>query len=111
MEEAVAGLVGLFATAQGASPDGDWPVAIGPAPDDELLVALLDEVLTAVDAAGVVPVAADLRVDGEGVRGVLRTVLTSAVDVHGAVPKAIAWSGLEFGHDGGRWRCRFTVDV
>jgi SHS2 domain-containing protein len=111
LEEAVRGLVDLFATARGPGPEGDWPVAIGPAPDDELLVSLLDEVLTAVDVTGAVPVAASLEADGDGVRGVLKTVPADAVEVHGAVPKAIAWSGLEFGRRDGGWRCRFTVDV
>lgn len=111
LEEAVAGMVGLFATARHPVPEDDWPVAIGPAPDDVLLVALLDEVLVAVDAAGAVPVRAILEADGAGVRGVLKTVPAAAVEVHGAVPKAVAWSGLEFGSEGGHWRCRFTVDV
>jgi SHS2 domain-containing protein len=111
LEEAVAGLVGLFASTAGLAPEGEWPVALPPAPDEQSLVMLLEEVLAAIDGAGVVPVAADLQVDREGVRGVLRTVAAAAVEVHGAVPKAVAWSGLEFGPEDGRWRCRFTVDV
>lgn len=111
LEEAVVGLVALFAGIDGLAPEGEWPVSLPPAPDDQLLVMLLEEVLAAVDVAGEVPVAAELDADGEGVRGVLRTVPASVVDVHGAVPKAIAWSGLEFGRSDGGWRCRFTVDV
>lgn len=112
LEEAVAGLVGLFVAADGIVPSGSHAVSLPPAPDDVLLVGLLEEVLYLVDAEGAVALdAAVRRRDDGGIDAVLRTAPAEAVEVVGAVPKAVAWSGLAVWRDGDLWRCRFTVDV
>jgi SHS2 domain-containing protein len=87
-------------------------VNLEPADDDEMLIALLDEVIYLVDALAVVPVMVQLeaRADG-GLTGTFQTVPATAVAVIGAVPKGISRSELFIGSRRGRWRCSVEVDV
>jgi SHS2 domain-containing protein len=113
MEEAVAALVQAFADTAGAEVGEPVPLDLEPADDEDLLVALLEEVIYLVEVPGVVPtsVAVAERDDG-GLRGCFDVVPVADVEAIGAVPKAIARSGLAFGRDpGDRWSCRVTVDV
>ena len=112
LEEAVLGLVSVFADVQGLRPSDRHAVTLEPADDEELLVSLLDEVVYVVDALAVVPVAVTLeeRVDG-GLAGWFETVPAAGVEVTGAVPKGISRSDLEIGRDRGRWQCRAEIDV
>jgi len=115
LREAVLALVDSFAAPpSAASPAAGRTVtfSVGPAADDEQLVAVLDEALYAIDALGVVPVDVTVRPTPDGgLDGVFTAVAVDRVEVVGAVPKAVAYSDLVFACEGGLWRCRFTVDV
>jgi SHS2 domain-containing protein len=113
MEEAVAALVESFADTSGADTADPVALSIERAGADDLLVALLEEVLYLVEVLGVVPSAAAIteRDDG-GLGGFFDVVPVAEAEAVGAAPKAVARSDLEFGADaGGRWSCRVTVDV
>ena len=115
LREAVLALVDSFAAPPAAaSPAAGRTVtfSVAPAADDEQLVAVLVEALYAIDALGAVPVDVTLRPTPDGgLDGVFTTVPADAVEVVGAIPKAVAYSDLMLAQTGGLWRCRFTVDV
>jgi SHS2 domain-containing protein len=80
--------------------------------DEDLLVALLEEVVYRLDADGEVPV--DLRVDaspGEGLRVDFTMAGADALPLVGAVPKAVTLHGLSFGPGPEGYACSVTLDV
>jgi SHS2 domain-containing protein len=110
--EAIGALVSIFAQVPEGSATTPLPVVVDPAPDPDLLVALLEEVIFCVDVLGKVPAGARLgQADGGGVAGTLEVVDAADVVLVGPVPKGVSWHGLEMVGDGGRWRCRVVVDV
>lgn len=107
------GLVGAFADTSNADAAEPVALALDPARDDDLLVALLEEVLYLVEVLGVVPSAAAVteRDDG-GLGGFFDVVRVGQVEEVGAAPKAITRGDLRFGpRPDGTWSCRVTVDV
>ncbi len=79
--------------------------------DDDLLVAVLDDVIYLLDTAGEAPV--DLRlteVDG-AVDVEFAMVDATTLDQVGAVPKAVSLNELRLLHGEDRWRCSVTLDV
>lgn len=126
MAEAVRGMVECFADVSGVRSTAVDRVRLAPGSDEELLVALLDEVVFRVDAAGRVPVdvAVDVPVDvpvetadagaaGDGGAVEARLALAELADVGivGAVPKGVSWQDLHIGPDAYGWSCTATVDV
>lgn len=112
LRQAVRGLVGTFADVDGVKPAATVRLGFPPDGGEELLVALLEEVLYLLDTDDAVPVDATITEAGDGgLHG--EFLVAPASDVHpvGAVPKAITRHGLELGERDGRWRCRVTVDV
>jgi SHS2 domain-containing protein len=112
LRQAVLGLVEMFADVDGVAPSDNVPLSFPRAPAEELLVALLAEVLYLLDAEDRLPVDVTLTsaVDG-GLSGAFHVVSTVAVAQCGAVPKAITHHGLEMGQNAATWHCRVTVDV
>lgn len=111
-EEAVAALVAVFADVTDAPAGVPHPFAVGPGPPERLLVELLDEVLTALDADGLVPSAARVEPRGDTLVGELVQVPVDTVQVTGSVAKGVSFEDLRIGPDArGRWRCRAIVDV
>ena len=111
LEEAIAGLVETFAVVP-ARPQREQDLAFGPTDDESLLVEILEAVVTIGDVSGEVPAFATLNDEADGsVIGTLHLVPAEVVEVTGALPKAVARSGLEFGASRGKWRCRVVVDV
>jgi SHS2 domain-containing protein len=79
--------------------------------DDDLLVAVLDEVIYLLDTAGEAPVDLDLQdVDG-GVDVTFAMVDASTLLQVGAVPKAVSFNELRLSHGRDGWRCVVTLDV
>jgi SHS2 domain-containing protein len=112
LEEAVLGLVGAFADVWGMTPSGRVEVTLGPADDEEILIALLDEVMYVLDTTAAVPVEVSLDEGSDGcVSGWFDTVPAASVAITGAIPKGVSRSELIFGEDRGRWRCRVEIDV
>ncbi|MFF5219327.1 archease [Micromonospora sp. NPDC000442] len=110
--EAVAALVGSFTEADGAPPRAERVFHAPPAADEDLLVAVLDEVIFRMETTDELPLATE--VIDNGVDGLLvrwRTTATTDLDLTGAVPKAVSLHELRFGPDGDGWSCAVTLDV
>lgn len=111
LAEAVTGLVESFADLTGARPHRTETVHLAPAPVQDMLVELLDEVVYRLDVHGEVPLDSRLTpaTDG-GLQARFDMVPTDAVEAVGALPKAVSLHGLRVTGDDGWW-CTFTVDV
>jgi SHS2 domain-containing protein len=113
LAEAVSGLVDSFADTAGARPHRTADVRLPPASDEDLLVALLDEVVYRLDTDGELPLdTAVAAAPGGGLEVRLALARTDAVQAVGAVPKAVTLPGLRLARDeGGGWSCAVVVDV
>jgi SHS2 domain-containing protein len=112
LREAIQGLVEVFADVDGVVASARLPLTLPPEEGEDLLVALLEEVLYLLDTEDVVPVDATItEIAGGGLHGEFLVAPTGAVAQQGSIPKAIAHHGLEFRQQAGRWRCRVTIDV
>lgn len=112
LEESVAALLEAFADPSSAAVTGRIPVVLDPAPPEDLLVELLEEVVYLLDVLAVVPLGAvvDVREAG-GVTGFFEVAPSAEVEVVGAAPKAVARSELEVARTASGWRARALVDV
>jgi len=116
LEECVRALAGVFverrpASGPGPGPAGE-PVHLDPAPLEEQLVNLLEEVIYRVEVSGQVALGAQVEeMAGGGLQVRLETVPVSEVELIGAVPKAVAWHQLSVRQQDGRWVARVTLDV
>ncbi len=79
--------------------------------DDDLLVAVLEEVIYLLDTTGEAPVDVNLSQTDDGVDLTFATVNASAVPQVGAVPKAVSLNELHLLHGEHGWRCSVTLDV
>ena len=80
--------------------------------DEELLVALLEEVIYDLDASGDLPVRVRIHPHADGVVAHLWLTHLRRVTVRGAAPKGVAYSQLTLREERpGRWRCVVTIDV
>jgi SHS2 domain-containing protein len=110
--EAVRALVSSFADTSQVVVTETAPVRLEPASDEELLVALLEEVVFLLDVLGMLPADAVIEeaLDG-GLGGTLDLAAVNGANLVGAVPKVVSRAGLGFGFDGEQWVCRATIDV
>jgi SHS2 domain-containing protein len=89
--------------------------AVDEAADEDLLAAVLDEVIYQMEVYGRLP--ADVSIDERTgatagqVEVRFAAVPVEEVAVIGAVPKAVSLHELRFARAGGAWRCHVTVDV
>ena len=113
MAEALRGLVGSFASIAGRQPHRQDSCLMTARSDEDLLVALVDEVIYRLDADGEVPVSVAVRPVLEGGVAVsFALVPVAAAEITGAVPKAASLHELRCAPDAaGRWSCAVTVDV
>lgn len=109
--EAVLGTVETFLDISAVHPVSSHRFRLAANSDEDLLVAVLDEVIYLLDATGVVPVDVELEpVDGEVDVRFATTDARSLPQV-GAVPKAVSLHELSL-HVGPRgWTCSVTLDV
>lgn len=114
LAEAVLGMVECFADVCAVRPTAVEHVRLAEDSDDELLAALLDEVLFRLEVSGRVPV--DVEVDtaddadgGLDVR--LAVAELTAVEITGAAPKAVSWHELHIGAGPYGWSCAVTIDA
>lgn len=110
-EEGVAALVETYLAEEPTKEGTTRQLHLDPAVADRLLLALLDEVIYALDVGPDVPVGAAVRAaEDDGLDVTLRLAPRTAVEGTGAVPKAISRHELQVVRDDG-FRCRFLVDV
>jgi SHS2 domain-containing protein len=113
LEEVVRGVVETFADVRGAAAAREIPVEVGSASDEEVVVALVDDVCHLLNADGLVVVDVSLEEEEEDAdfSGTLFVAPVDAVVATGAAPKGVSRSELSFGRDGSLWRARVLVDV
>ncbi len=109
LAEAALAMVECFADVSGVRPTGVSRIRLDEASDDDLLAALLDEILYRLRAHGQVPVdvEADEAEGGLDVR--LAVAGLTDVRVTGAVPAAVAAEELRIGPGPYGWSCSVTV--
>ena len=113
LAEAVRGLVDSFAVVAGRTPSGRARRHMTARLDEDLLVAVIDEVIYRLDADGQIPVSVAVRraPDG-GVVVFFALVPVAEAEITGAAPKAASLHDLRCAPDAaGRWWCAVTVDV
>ncbi|GHB42288.1 hypothetical protein GCM10010377_36410 [Streptomyces viridiviolaceus] len=111
LAEAVLGMVGCFADVSAARPTAVERVRFTEAGDDELLAALLDEVVYRLEVHGQVPVDVETDEADGGLEVRLAVAALADVEIVGAVPKGVSWHQLRIGPDAYGWSCAVTVDV
>ncbi|MBO8187741.1 archease [Streptomyces spirodelae] len=128
LAEAVLGMVECFADLAGAEPGAVRQVRVTGRRDEDLLAALLEEVIFRLEVHGEVPVrvevvspgstAASSAATGGAAAGTgevlaVRMAVTDlgSVPVAGAPPKAVSWSELSVAQALEGWSCAVTVDV
>ncbi|MFB7631099.1 archease [Streptomyces sp. NPDC056149] len=79
--------------------------------DEDLLVALLEEVVYWLDTQNEAPVEAELTPVRGGLRALLSMTDIGSLPVTGAAPKAVTLHGLSCGSGPDGWRCSVTLDV
>ena len=79
--------------------------------DDDLLVAVLDEVIYLLDTTGEAPVDVDVDSADGGVDVTFAMADATTLPQIGAVPKAVSLNDLRFSHGQKGWRCAVTLDV
>ncbi|RSN69290.1 archease [Actinomadura sp. WAC 06369] len=112
--EAVAALVESFADTSGVRRARTVGWDVPPGPDEDLLVAVLDEVIFRLEVEGDIVLGAGFGpADGGGLAARLTVGDVVEATAVGAVPKAVSLHGLRFGADpdSGVWSCAVTVDV
>lgn len=109
--EAALGMVECFADVTAVRPTAVERVRFADAADEDLLTALLDEVVRRLEGHAEVPVdlEADSTDDGLDVR--LAVAGLSEVEVLRDVPEVLTWHELRIGPDPYGWSCAVTVDV
>lgn len=109
--EAVLGMVESFADCAGVQATAVRNVQLDEGSDDDLLAALLEEVVFRLDAHGEVPVDVEAEAFEGGLDVRLAVTDVNSVTVTGAPPKAVSWNELHLGRGPYGWRCAMTVDV
>jgi protein archease len=79
--------------------------------DDDLLVAVLEEVIYLLDTAGEAPLDLELQDVDDGVDVTFTMADAGMLPQVGAVPKAVSLNELRFSHGQHGWRCLVTLDV
>ena len=111
LAQAALGLVECFADTSEARTAAVERVQLAEGSDEELLTALLEEVIYWLEVPGRVPV--DVETDASDGGLEVRAALAELADVEiiGAVPKGVSWHELRIGPDPYGWSCVATVDV
>jgi len=109
--EAVLGTVETFLDTSVVHPSSTYHCRLTANSDEDLLVAVLDEVIYIMDTIGEVPVDVELEpVDGElDVR--FATIDAGTLSQVGAIPKAVSLHELRLGTGPRGWSCSVTLDV
>jgi SHS2 domain-containing protein len=112
LAEAARALVASLADVREARPHRLVGFEIDPAPEPELLVQLLEEVIYLLDTEDVVPAAVGVALTSRGgLVGEFGVVPLAEVPVVGQAPKAVTRHGLRWERDGDQVRCQVVIDI
>ncbi|MEU5030223.1 archease [Streptomyces milbemycinicus] len=111
LAQAVRGVCASFLDLAGAAGVRRRDVVLQADTDEDLLAALLEEVVYWLDTADEIPVDMELDAVPGGLRAGLHMADTRSLPVTGAAPKAVTLHGLECGRGVDGWRCSVTLDV
>jgi len=110
-EEAVRALVSTFVDVVEVPASEPVSISIDAGADNEMLAAVLDEILFLADVSGRVPIHLTLEESEDGgLAGVLDVIAIDGLDVVGPLPKGASYGG-EVAESGGLWHCRVVVDI
>ena len=111
IRQAVLGTVESFLDISSARPHRSLSRRLTAGSDDDLLVAVLEEVIFLLDTVGEAPVDLDLKGAGGVAEVNFAMVDARTLPQVGAVPKAVSLNDLRLSHDDNGWRCLVTLDV
>jgi len=111
IKEAVLGTIETFLDISLAYPKRTRRCRLTAERDDDLLVAVLEEVIYLLDTEGEAPVDIDLHNLDGGVEVCFAMVDASTLPQVGAVPKAVSLNDIRLSQGRAGWRCRVTLDV
>ena len=111
IRQAVLGTVDSFLDISSARPHRSLSRRLTAGSDDDLLVAVLEEVIFLLDTVGEAPVDLDLQGAGGVAEVNFAMVDARTLPQVGAVPKAVSLNDLRLSHDDNGWRCLVTLDV
>ena len=113
LAEAARRLAGSFAVVAAARPRRTAERRFIAGSDEDLLVAIIDEVIYRLDTDGEIPVTVDVRSAPDG--GVVLSMQLADIGeakISGAAPKAVSLHDLRCAPGpAGRWSCGITIDV
>ncbi|HET8605270.1 MAG TPA: archease [Marmoricola sp.] len=110
--ECLLGAVEVFIDVRGAQVDSRHYFHVDAPDEEDLLVAVLDELVYVLDTEGRVPVLARVTPALAGWDVAWWTASAAALPQIGAVPKAVSLHDLAFRRrSDDRWWCRVTLDV
>ncbi|WP_204079603.1 archease [Mycobacterium riyadhense] len=111
IRQAVLGTVESFLDMSSARPQRTRGCRLAADRDDDLLVAVLDEVIYLLDTACEAPVDVELQDFDNGVEVCFAMADAGTLPQVGAVPKAVSLNDLCLTSGQGGWRCSVTLDV
>jgi SHS2 domain-containing protein len=111
IRQAVLGVVETFLDTSGARPQRTRRRRLSGGRDDDLLIAVLDEMIYLLDTEGEAPVDLALRSAGGVVDVSFAMVDAGTLPQIGSVPKAVSLNELRFSHGKQGWHCAVTLDV
>ena len=109
--EAVLGTVEAFLDTSSAHPVSTYRCRVSATSDEDLLVAVLDEVIYLLDAAGVVPLDVELEPVNGDLEARFETIDAASLPLVGAVPKGVSLHELYLSSGPAGWSCSVTLDV
>ncbi|NIJ11032.1 SHS2 domain-containing protein [Saccharomonospora amisosensis] len=109
--EAVSGMVESFAGGSLGDPDEIVDVEVDGTTDEELLAAVLDEVLHRMETTGRIPATTQVLPAPHGLRVRFGVVDIGGVIAAGPIPKAVCAHGLTVEPSAGGWACTAAFDV
>jgi len=109
--EAVLGTVEAFVDIASAHPESTQRCRVEANSDEDLLVAVLDELIYTLDTTGRIPVDVELDTLDSGLDVRFATIDAAHLPQVGAVPKAVSLHDLYLAAGPRGWSCSVTLDV
>ncbi|MCM2577223.1 archease [Streptomyces meridianus] len=109
--EAVQAVTGTFVDLTDATGTTLRSTVIRADRDEDLLVALLEEIVYRLDTAGEVPVEVGLTAVPGGLEAAFHCAAVGSLPQTGAAPKAVTLHGLACDRGPEGWSCSVTLDV